>query len=83
MRIDLCRKCGQELQVMQLCNNCNQPLHFECSNCTVFVDDPIHQHNYLLDSPLQQNGVMAKFNEVKIVPLMTFNDVVTESGKLG
>ncbi len=27
-------------------------------------------------------GGMAKFNEVKIVPLMTFSDVITESGKL-
>ena len=44
MRIDSCRKCGQELQVTTLCSNCDQPLHFECNNCTVFVDDPIHQH---------------------------------------
>ena len=59
MRIDSCRKCGEELQVMQLCNNCNQPLHFECSNCIVYVDDPIHQHNHSLNSSLQQIGVMA------------------------
>jgi len=57
MRIDSCRKCGQELQVMQLCNNCNQPLHFECNNCVVFVDDPIHQHKNSFQSFLQQNGV--------------------------
>ena len=28
------------------------------------------------------DGGMAKFNEVKIVPLMTFEDVVRESGKV-
>jgi len=44
MRIDSCRKCGLELQVMQLCSSCDQPLHFECSNCIMFVNDPIHQH---------------------------------------
>jgi predicted amidophosphoribosyltransferase len=44
MRIDLCRNCGQELHVTQLCNHCDQPLHFECNNCNSFVDDPIHQH---------------------------------------
>ncbi len=44
IRIDSCRKCGEELQVMQLCISCEQPLHFECNNCISFVDDPIHQH---------------------------------------
>jgi predicted amidophosphoribosyltransferase len=44
MRIDSCRKCGQELQIMQICGNCDQPLHFECNNCITFVDVPIHQH---------------------------------------
>ncbi len=44
MCIDSCRKCGLELQVMQLCSSCDQPLHFECSNCIMFVNDPIHQH---------------------------------------
>ncbi|MBL7015910.1 MAG: hypothetical protein ISR79_06035 [Nitrosopumilus sp.] len=44
IRIDSCRKCGQELQVTKLCIDCNQPLHFDCSNCNLYVDDPIHQH---------------------------------------
>ncbi len=57
MRIDSCRKCGQELQVMQLCNHCNQPLHFECNNCDVYIDDPIHQHDNSFQSFLQHNGV--------------------------
>ncbi len=58
MRIDSCRKCGQELQVMILCSNCDQPLHFECSNCNVFVDNPIHNHGYFTSqSFLQHFGV--------------------------
>ena len=44
IRIDSCRKCGEELQVMRPCSNCDQPLHFECNNCNAYVDDPIHQH---------------------------------------
>ncbi len=44
MRVDSCRKCGEELQVMHLCSYCVQPLHFECNTCNSFVDDPIHSH---------------------------------------
>ena len=58
IRIDACRKCGEELQVMRLCNNCDQPLHFECNNCNAFVDDPIHQHESITSqSFLQHFGV--------------------------
>ncbi len=56
MRVDLCRKCGHELQVIQLCSCCDQPLHFECSNCNSFVDDPIHQHENSFQSFLQYYG---------------------------
>ncbi len=52
MKIDSCRNCGEELQVMQLCSHCDQPLHFECNNCNAFVDDPIHQHKSLSQSLL-------------------------------
>ena len=48
MRIDSCRKCGNKLTVNLLCSNCDQPLHFECSNCNSFVDDPIHLHRNIL-----------------------------------
>ncbi len=50
MKIDSCRNCGIELQVMRLCSHCDQPLHFECNNCNAFVDDPIHQHENLSQS---------------------------------
>ncbi len=55
IRIDSCRNCGQELQVMQLCTSCEQPLHFECNNCNAFVDNPIHQHENLSQSFLSFN----------------------------
>jgi len=48
VRIDSCRKCGQELQVITLCSSCDQPLHFECNNCRHFVDDLIHLHGNIL-----------------------------------
>jgi predicted amidophosphoribosyltransferase len=57
MRIDSCRKCGKELQVMQLCSNCDQPLHFECKNCKVYIDDPIHQHENSSQLLAHQSGV--------------------------
>ena len=57
MRIDLCRNCGQELHVTQLCNHCDQPLHFKCNNCNSFVDDPIHQHENSLLLLAQQSKV--------------------------
>jgi len=50
MRVDSCRKCGEELQVMHLCSYCVQPLHFECNTCNSFVDDPIHSHQKFLFS---------------------------------
>ena len=50
IRVDSCRKCGEELQVTKRCIDCNQPLHFECNNCNAFVDDHIHQHENLLHS---------------------------------
>lgn len=44
MRIDSCRNCGSELIVIELCRECDQPLHYQCENCTCFVDVPIHHH---------------------------------------
>ncbi len=59
MRIDSCRKCGQELQITQQCGNCDQPLHFECKNCNAFVDEPIHQHENLTKLLFQNVEVFA------------------------
>jgi len=58
LRVDSCRNCGIELQVMQFCSTCDQPLHFECNDCTTFIDNPIHNHDYLTSqSFLQSLGV--------------------------
>ncbi len=57
MRIDSCRKCGEELQVMHLCSHCDQPLHFECKNDNVYIDDPIHQHENSSQLLLQNFGI--------------------------
>ena len=58
MRIDSCRKCGQELLVIHLCSHCGQPLHFECNNCNVYIDDPIHQHENSSQLLLQHSEFM-------------------------
>jgi len=42
----------------------------------VDAEDPHLIQKFAID------GGVASFNEIKIVPLMTFNDVVSESGKL-
>ncbi len=57
MRIDSCRKCGDELQVMHLCSHCDQPLHFECKNDNVYIDDPIHQHENSSQILIQNFGI--------------------------
>jgi hypothetical protein len=48
MRIDCCRSYGNELTVVKLCEDCDQPLHYLCVNCKHFVDDPIHSHGNIL-----------------------------------
>jgi len=56
LRIDSCRSCGEELQITKLCNECQQPLHFDCSNCNLFIDDPIYRHEIQL-MPLIRDSV--------------------------
>jgi len=48
MRIDSCRNCGSKLKVVELCHECDQPLHFQCEHCRKFVEDPIHQHEKMI-----------------------------------
>ena len=48
MRIDSCRNCGTELKIIELCQECDQPLHFQCENCRKFVEDPIHHHEKMI-----------------------------------
>ena len=44
MRIDSCRICGNELQVIHVCADCNEPKGLECKHCRKSVDDHIHLH---------------------------------------
>jgi len=57
MRIDSCRKCGDTLQVLNLCSVCNQASEIECNSCNAFVDNPIHNHQYLTSQSFLQVGV--------------------------
>jgi predicted amidophosphoribosyltransferase len=63
IRIDACRKCGQELQITRLCVDCTQPLHFDCTNCNMFVDDPIHQHDTVSNLFTQPIGITVQPKE--------------------
>jgi len=44
MRIDSCRNCGNQLTIIELCEDCDQPLHYQCEHCRHFIDNPIHLH---------------------------------------
>jgi len=65
VRIDSCRSCVEELQITKLCNECQQALHFDCSNCNLFVDDPIHQHEIQLIPLIRDNAFDAIIGEMK------------------
>lgn len=42
MRIELCRKCGVELEIKQTCFVCTSPIQFHCSKCNIDTDEQIH-----------------------------------------
>jgi len=44
MRIDLCRKCGDELQIQKKCFSCNEPIKFQCIKCHYSPDEQFHFH---------------------------------------
>ena len=48
MRIDSCRKCGQELSVLQKCDVCEEPNMFECTRCKIKTTEKIHLRCYLI-----------------------------------
>ena len=47
MRIESCRKCGKELELIQNCSVCNRPTQFHCVNCDNITDEQIHLECYL------------------------------------
>ena len=59
MRIDLCRKCGKELEVNKKCEICRDAKQFFCHHCGNITEEQIHlqcmlvEPSYkLLDIPL-------------------------------
>ncbi len=43
MKIDSCRKCGQELKVSRSCTVCNEPIEFQCNDCKIVTEEQFHQ----------------------------------------
>ncbi len=41
-RQDSCRGCGNEIQPLHFCSDCNQPYQFQCANCKLYIDEQIH-----------------------------------------
>ena len=42
MRIDSCRKCGNELEINQRCGVCNDAIEFYCHGCGATTEKQIH-----------------------------------------
>jgi len=42
MRIDSCRKCGQEFKISRECSVCDKPIEFHCTRCNIVTDEQIH-----------------------------------------
>ena len=42
MKIDSCRKCGQELEIQKKCSSCNEPITFQCVYCNYLTDEQLH-----------------------------------------
>ena len=42
MRIDSCRKCGEELVPCLKCEVCKETIAFRCKNCEIETEEKIH-----------------------------------------
>ena len=49
MKIDSCRKCGEELEIQKKCSSCNEPITFQCVQCDLLTDTRFH---FQCDVPL-------------------------------
>jgi predicted amidophosphoribosyltransferase len=43
----LCRACGSELEIVELCEGCSKPVRWRCDNCLREKDSP-HVHRALV-----------------------------------
>ena len=50
MRIDLCRKCGIELEENKKCDVCGKVNQLFCHNCGNISEEQIHSECYLIKS---------------------------------
>ena len=44
MRTDSCRKCGNEMSILETCNICENPSSFECKNCELQTEQQFHRN---------------------------------------
>lgn len=44
MRIDSCRKCGDDLKIQKKCFSCREPVKFQCKRCHYSPDEQLHLH---------------------------------------
>ena len=49
MRIDSCRKCGEKLETLKNCLECNVPTTLQCVQCNFVTDEQLH---FQCDVPL-------------------------------
>jgi len=57
MRIELCRKCGDELKIQKKCFSCKEPIKFQCIQCHYSPDEQLHLHcnSTQLATPIENN----------------------------
>ena len=60
MRIDSCRKCGDELKINQRCNVCDDAIEFYCLGCGTPTENKIHPQCILIKSNPQILKVISK-----------------------
>jgi hypothetical protein len=42
----LCRGCGNEMNAIEYCLNCNETIHWRCRNCDKESERSVHTHQY-------------------------------------
>jgi predicted amidophosphoribosyltransferase len=40
----LCRGCGNEMNVIEYCSDCNEAIHWRCTRCEKENDKSVHIH---------------------------------------